>query len=171
MKLWFFLNKFKEATVQVLNIEDPNLDDDVKETPKQLLLPEEYRIFLHKVDKSSMTQMKAEYLSVFTHSHYLLPKIFRSLKKVVVLDDDIIVQRDLSDLWSINLDGKVNGAVQFCSVRLVELKNFLGDKILDETSCAWMSGLNIIDLDRWREQDLSGKFQGLLQEVSFHLFP
>ncbi|XP_031103315.1 probable galacturonosyltransferase 7 isoform X1 [Ipomoea triloba] len=162
MKLWFFLNKYKEATVQVLNIEDPNLDGDVKETPTQLLLPEEYRIFLHKVDKSS-TIKRTEYLSVFTHSHYLLPKIFRSLKKVVVLDDDIIVQRDLSDLWRINLDGKVNGAVQVCSVRLVELKNFLGDKISDEKSCAWMSGLNIIDLDRWRERDLSGKFQGLLQ--------
>ncbi|CAH9102350.1 unnamed protein product [Cuscuta europaea] len=165
MKLWFFENKYKEATVQVLNIEDLNLDnDDNKVFPTQFLLPEEYRIFIHKVDEPSMTQMRTEYISVFSHSHYLLPKIFYSLKKVVVLDDDIIVQRDLTDLWSINLDGKVNGAVQFCSIKLVELKNFLVDKILDEKSCAWVSGLNIIDLVRWREQDLSGKFQRHLQE-------
>ncbi|RAL51992.1 unnamed protein product [Cuscuta campestris] len=164
MKLWFLQNKYNEASVQVLNIEDLNLEDDNKTFLTQFLLPEEYRIFLPKADKSSTTQMRTEYLSVFTHSHYLLPKIFYSLKKVVVLDDDIIVQRDLTDLWSINLGGKVNGAVQFCSIRLVELKNFLADKILDERSCAWMSGLNIIDLVRWREQDLSGKFQRLMQE-------
>ncbi|XP_019162747.1 PREDICTED: probable galacturonosyltransferase 7 isoform X2 [Ipomoea nil] len=165
MKLWFFRNKYKEATVQVLNIEDLHLDDKTKSAPLHLSLPEEYSIFFHNVDKSSMTPMRTEHLSVFSQSHFLLPKIFNSLKKVVVLDDDIIVQRDLSDLWSINLDGKVIGAVQHCSVKLVHLKNFLTDKSFDEKSCAWMSGLNVVDLVRWREQDLSGKFERLVQEL------
>ena len=109
-------------------------------------------------------------MSVFSYSHYLLPKIFRSLKKVVVLDDDIVVQRDLSALWSLDMEGKVNGAVQVCAVRLGQLKSYLGENDLNGNSCTWMSGLNIVDLARWREQDLSETFWKLLQEVSGNSF-
>ena len=30
------------------------------------------------------------------------------------LDDDIVVQRDLAPLWDVDLEGKVNGAVETC---------------------------------------------------------
>ncbi|MCD7462420.1 hypothetical protein HAX54_048506 [Datura stramonium] len=162
MKLWFSRNKYMEATVEVLNIEDHKLKNNKASTSIHLSLPEEYRVSFHKVDRPPTT----EYLSVFSHSHYLLPEIFPSLKKVVVLDDDIIVQRDLSVLWGINMDGKVNGAVQCCSVRLIQLRKLFADKRLDEKSCAWMSGLNVIDLVRWREQDISGRYLKLVTEVS-----
>ncbi|XP_070021169.1 probable galacturonosyltransferase 7 isoform X1 [Nicotiana sylvestris] len=162
MKLWFSRNKYMEATVEVLNIEDVKLDNNKASTSIHLSLPDEYRVSFHKVDKPSTT----EYLSVFSHSHYLLPKIFHSLKKVVVLDDDVIVQRDLSDLWGIDMDGKVNGAVQSCSVRLVQLRKLFGSKRVDETSCAWMSGLNVVDLVRWRERDISGRYLKLVKEMN-----
>ncbi|KAL7169430.1 hypothetical protein ACSBR2_034468 [Camellia fascicularis] len=164
MKLWFFRNTYKEATIQVLNIEELNLNDHEKATPLQLSLAEEFRISFHSVDKPSATGVRTEYLSVFSHSHYLLPKIFPTFKRVVVLDDDIVVQRDLSALWSLDMEGKVNGAVQFCAVRLGQLKSLLGGNISDRNSCAWMSGLNIIDLTRWREQNLTETFQRLVQE-------
>ncbi|XP_049374902.1 probable galacturonosyltransferase 7 isoform X1 [Solanum verrucosum] len=162
MKLWFSRNKYMEATVEVLNIEDHKLENNKASTSIHLSLPEEYRVSFHKVDGPPTT----EYLSVFSHSHYLLPEIFPSLKKVVVLDDDIIVQRDLSVLWGINMDGKVNGAVQCCSVRLIQLQKLFADKRLDETSCAWMSGLNVIDLVRWKEQDISGRYLKLVTEMN-----
>ncbi|XP_055807121.1 probable galacturonosyltransferase 7 isoform X2 [Solanum dulcamara] len=162
MKLWFSRNKYMEATVEVLNIEDHKLENNKASTSIHLSLPEEYRVSFHKVDRPPTT----EYLSVFSHSHYLLPEIFPSLKKVVVLDDDIIVQRDLSVLWGINMDGKVNGAVQCCSVRLIQLQKLFADQRLDETSCAWMSGLNVIDLVRWREQDISGRYLKLVTEMN-----
>ncbi|XP_057477594.1 probable galacturonosyltransferase 7 isoform X2 [Actinidia eriantha] len=164
MKLWFFRSTYKEATIQVLNIEDLNLVDHDKATPLHLSLANEFRISFHNVGKPFRTHIGTEYVSVFSYSHYLLPKIFRSLKKVVVLDDDIVVQRDLSALWSLDMEGKVNGAVQVCAVRLGQLKSYLGENDLNGNSCAWMSGLNIVDLDRWREQDLSETFQRLLQE-------
>ncbi|KAG5550091.1 hypothetical protein RHGRI_015143 [Rhododendron griersonianum] len=164
MKLWFFSNTYKQATVQVLNIEGLNLNDHDKATLSRLSLSEEFRISFHGVDEPSRTRTRTQYMSVFSHSHYLLPEIFHTLKKVVVLDDDIVVQQDLSALWSLDLEGKVNGAVQFCAVRLAQLKNYLGENISDGNSCAWMSGLNIVDLARWREVDLTGTFQRLLQE-------
>ncbi|XP_047336940.1 probable galacturonosyltransferase 7 isoform X2 [Impatiens glandulifera] len=164
MKLWFNkYNSYMEATVRVLNFEDPDLIRRKLSTPLSLSLPEEFRITFNGIDKSK-TSSRTEYISMFSHSHYLLPEIFHPLNKVVVLDDDIVVQRDLSGLWSLNLKGKVNGAVQFCAVRFGQLKSYLGDNIKDETSCSWMSGLNIVDLDRWRKQNLTATFQKLLKE-------
>ncbi|KAM3737994.1 hypothetical protein ACB098_09G099000 [Castanea mollissima] len=121
MKLWFLRNTYKEATVQVLNIEHLKLDSHIKATPLYLSLPEEFRVSFLNVDSPPMAPIRTEYISIFSHSHYLLPEIFQNLKKVVVLDDDVIVQKDLSALWSLNMEGKVNGAVQFCSLRWREL--------------------------------------------------
>ncbi|KAI4353614.1 hypothetical protein L6164_002549 [Bauhinia variegata] len=166
MKLWFLRNNYKEAAVEVLNIEHLDLDNNYKPTPLHLSLPEEFRVSFHNVDNPSIHPIRTEYISIFSHSHYLLPDIFSNLKKVVVLDDDVVVQQDLSALWSLGMGEKVNGAVQCCSVRLGQLKSYLGEKGFSQNSCAWMSGLNIIDLVRWRELDLSQTYRRLIKELS-----
>lgn len=61
---------------------------------------------------------------------------------------------------------KVNGVMLLCTVRLVQLQNYLGQNSFDERSCAGMSGLNTIDLDRWRKLDLTKIFQSLVLKVS-----
>ncbi|XP_075502404.1 putative galacturonosyltransferase 7 isoform X2 [Primulina tabacum] len=166
MKFWYFRNKYKEASVQVLNIEDIKLFDHHKVAPMHLSLPEEYRVSFHRVDELSFSLSRTEYISMFSHSHYLLPKIFRSLEKVVVLEDDVVVQSDLSALWDIDMGEKVNGAVQLCAVKLSQMKNYFSRNTIYENSCAWTSGLNVIDLSRWRAHNISETFQRLVQEMS-----
>ncbi|KAG0473591.1 hypothetical protein HPP92_014928 [Vanilla planifolia] len=165
MKLWFARNSYEEAIIQVLNIEDLNLSNGNELAQKQVSSSEEFRVSIRSTDPLHLLQMKTHYLSTFGHSHFLLPEIFQNLKKVIVLDDDVIVQQDLSDLWNVDLEGKVNGAVSFCELRLVHLKAFLGRNLHDD-SCLWMSGLNIIDLEKWREQNLTAIYQKFLH--SFH---
>lgn len=169
MKVWFFSNTFRDATVQVLNIEDLEMNTQEKGYLFQLSLPEEYRVSFHDVSRPSMSQIVTDYMSSFSHSHYMLPKIFHTLKKVVVLDDDLVVQRDLSALWRLDMDGKVIAAVQFCSLRLGQIKYNLG-KNVDRNACAWLSGFNVIDLVRWRDQAVTETYQRLVQEVSCGLF-
>ncbi|XP_019413157.1 PREDICTED: probable galacturonosyltransferase 7 isoform X2 [Lupinus angustifolius] len=165
MKLWFLRNKYKQAAIQVMDVEHLDLDSR-KGVPLHLSLPEEFRVSFHDVDNPSMSQIRTEYISIFSHSHYLLPDIFKSLNKVVVLDEDVVIQQDLSALWNLQLGEKVNGAVQFCSVRLGSLKSYLGQKGFSPNSCSWMSGLNIIDLVRWRELGLTQTYQRLIKELS-----
>lgn len=166
MKLWFFRNTYKEAAVQVLNIEHLNLDDHDKAALIRMFLPVEFRVSSHSVDNPPTANLRTEYISGFSHTHYLLPHIFENLKRVIVLDDDVVVQRDLSDLWNLNMGGKVNAALQLCSVRLGQLKSYFGENSFDKNSCAWMSGLNVIDLVRWRELDLTETYQKVGQKVS-----
>ncbi|XP_062003655.1 probable galacturonosyltransferase 7 [Rosa rugosa] len=156
MKLWFSRNTYKEAIVQVLNLEE--LDS----RKLYLSLPVEFRVSF-----GIGAEARTEYLSIFSHSHYLLPEIFPNLEKVVVLDEDVVVQQDLSALWSLNMEGKVNAAVQLCSVKLSNLmKRYVGENSFDKTSCAWMSGLNVIDLVKWRELDLTETYRRFVNEVS-----
>ncbi|PIN01034.1 Polygalacturonate 4-alpha-galacturonosyltransferase [Handroanthus impetiginosus] len=166
MKLWFYRNKYGDAAVQVLNIEDLELYNHQKVASLHLSLPEEFRVSFRTVDKMSSTQFRTQYLSMFSHSNYLLPKIFQSLDKVVVLDDDIIVQRDLSALWDLDMAGKVNGAMQSCAVKLVHLKPYPPSSSFNENSCAWTSGINIIDLSRWRTHNLTETYQTLVHQMS-----
>lgn len=167
MKLWFLRNKYKEAAVQVLNVENLDLNRPRKESLVHLSLPEEFRVSIQSVDNSSMSQTRTEYISIFSNSHYLLPDIFSNLEKIVVLDDDVIVQRDLSALWTLSMGGKVNGALQFCSVRLGQLKSYLGVEGFNPNSCTWMSGLNVIDLVRWREFGLTQTYETLMKQVRY----
>ncbi|GMH09788.1 hypothetical protein Nepgr_011629 [Nepenthes gracilis] len=157
MKLWFSRSIFREATVQVLNIEDHDVS--------HLSLPEEFRVSIQNSHKLPKGSHWTEYLSLFSYSHYLLPEIFHNLDRLVIMDDDILVQQDLSPLWSINMEGKVNGAVELCAVRLVQLNSYMGSHSFNKNTCAWMSGLNVVDLVRWRELNLTEVFKRLAQEL------
>ncbi|XP_041996361.1 probable galacturonosyltransferase 7 isoform X2 [Salvia splendens] len=165
MKLWFFRNKYADAAVQVLNIENLKLYNYHKAAPFHLSLPEIFRVSFRRVDKLSSTHFRTQYISMFSESFYFLPEIFPSLEKVVVLSDDVIVQRDLSALWNLDMGEKVNGAVQLCAVKLFDLKSHLLSRKFDENSCAWTSGVNIIDLLTWRVQNLTGRYQRLMDEL------
>lgn len=165
MKLWFLKNTFKDAVIQVLNIEHLNSEYYDKATLSHLTLPVEFRVSFHSSDNAPAIHDRTQYLSIFSHSHYLLPEIFRNLEKVVVLDDDVVVQQDLSALRSLDMAGKVIGAVQICSVRLGQLRSYLGGSSFDKNSCSWMSGLNVIDLVMWRELGISETYWKLVKEV------
>lgn len=105
-------------------------------------------------------------------------QLFPNLDKVVFLDDDIVVQRDLSPLWEIDLGGKVNGAVETCkgddewvmSKRFRNYFNFshpLIAKNLNPDECAWAYGMNIFDLRVWRRTNIRSTYHAWLKEVKF----
>lgn len=104
-------------------------------------------------------------------------QMFPSLNKVVFLDDDIVIQTDLAPLWDIDMNGKVNGAVETCrgedkyvmSKRLKSYLNFSHPLIasnFDPNECAWAYGMNIFDLEQWRNTNISQTYYYWIEEVS-----
>lgn len=166
LKLWFSQHSYKDAVIHVLNVEKHELTSKYDYNMSTMTFSEEFRISVRDNDQLSTVERRIEYISIFGHSHFLLPDIFKNLKKVVVLDDDVVVQKDLSPLWDVDMKGKVVGAVQFCEVRLGQLKRYLGKRNITSDSCIWTSGLNIIDLEKWREVDISTTYQMLRKEVN-----
>nr|GMD51883.1 probable galacturonosyltransferase 13 isoform X2 [Ipomoea batatas] len=118
-----------------------------------------------------------KYISLLNHLRIYLPELFPNLEKVVFLDDDVVIQRDLSPLWDIDLNGKVNGAVETCkgedewvmSKRFRNYFNFshpLIAKTLNPDDCAWAYGMNIFDLSAWRKADIRETYHKWLKENS-----
>ncbi|ONK75775.1 uncharacterized protein A4U43_C03F20420 [Asparagus officinalis] len=102
-------------------------------------------------------------------------ELFPNLNKVVFLDDDVVIQRDLSPLWDVDLSGKVNGAVETCkgedgwvmSKHFKTYFNFSHPLIasnLDPNECAWAYGMNIFDLRAWRKTNIRDAYHYWLKE-------
>ncbi|MXV16169.1 glycosyltransferase family 8 protein [Hufsiella ginkgonis] len=82
------------------------------------------------------------------------------ITKVLYLDVDMIVVKDVSELWTIDLEGKVIGGVpdraQVVSNPWGGIRNYkeLG---LDEQTKYFNSGMLLMDPVQWREQDITAK--------------
>lgn len=124
---------------------------------------------------SKLQARSPKYISLLNHLRIYLPELFPHLDKVVFLDDDVVVQRDLSPLWNIDLGGKVNGAVQTCegddewvmSKRFKNYFNFSHPLIaenLNPDDCAWAYGMNVFDLQAWRKTNIRETYHSWLKE-------
>ncbi|KAL8510523.1 hypothetical protein ACS0TY_017371 [Phlomoides rotata] len=128
-----------------------------------------------KVIAAKLQALSPKYNSLMNHIRINLPELFPSLEKLVFLDDDVVVQTDLSPLWDIDMNGKVNGAVETCrgddkyvmSKRLKSYLNFshpLISKNFDPNECAWAYGMNIFDLEAWRRTNISQTYHYWIEE-------
>ncbi|XP_023520434.1 probable galacturonosyltransferase 12 isoform X1 [Cucurbita pepo subsp. pepo] len=124
---------------------------------------------------SKLQALSPKYNSVMNHIRIHLPELFPSLKKVVFLDDDIVIQTDLSPLWDIDMNGKVNGAVETCrgddkfvmAKRFKSYLNFSHPLIAENfhpNECAWAYGMNIFDLEAWRKTNISLTYHHWLEQ-------
>lgn len=169
MKNFFTRGSYREATIRVLNFDELYHMNDHYNLRSQLTISEEFRISFLNTEQPSSALTRTDYISVFGHSHFLLPDIFSDLTKVVVLDDDVVIQQDLSSLWNLDLQGKVIAAVEYCGVKLGQLKTYFDGRQYDTSHCAWMSGMNVIDLESWRQHNITGVYQqlaGVHQELN-----
>ncbi|KAG6536237.1 probable galacturonosyltransferase 9 [Zingiber officinale] len=103
-------------------------------------------------------------LSLLHYLRFYLPQMFPKLRRIVLLEDDVVVQKDLAGLWSVDLDGRVNGAVETCFGvfkrynRYLNFSNPLVQRQFSSRACAWAYGVNVFDLDAWRKERLTEQF-------------
>ncbi|KAE9591550.1 hypothetical protein Lal_00039112 [Lupinus albus] len=165
MRMWFLVNPPGKATIQVQNIEDFTwLNSSYSPVLKQLNSPDmiDYYFKAHRASSdSNLKYRNPKYLSILNHLRFYLPEIFPKLNKVLFLDDDIVVQKDLTGLWSVDLKGNVNGAVETCGEsfhrfdRYLNFSNPLIAKNFDPRACGWAYGMNIFDLVEWKRQNIT----------------
>ncbi|MFS8023757.1 putative polygalacturonate 4-alpha-galacturonosyltransferase [Helianthus anomalus] len=166
MRMWFLTNPPRKATIQVQNIDEFSwLNASYSPVLKQLASQNmiDYYFKTHKAveSDSNLKFRNPKYLSMMNHLRFYLPEIFPKLSKVVFLDDDIVVQKDLSGLWSVDLKGKVNGAVETCGEnfhrfdRYLNFSNPIIAKNFDPRACGWAYGMNVFDLDEWKKQNIT----------------
>lgn len=155
--MWFILNPPGKATIQIQSIDNfERLSSKYGSTLRQ------------------QNTHDPRYNSALNHLRFYLPDIFPMLDKIVLLDHDVVVQRDLTGLWSVDMKGKVNGAVETCrkgdySFRKMDMFINFSDpfvaKKFDANACTWAFGMNLFDLGLWRRRNISGLYHKYLQLV------
>ncbi|XP_041027282.1 probable galacturonosyltransferase 4 isoform X2 [Juglans microcarpa x Juglans regia] len=168
MRMWFLVNPPGKATVQVQNIEEFTwLNSSYSPVLKQLGSPSmiDYYFRAHRANSDvNLKYRNPKYLSILNHIRFYLPEIFPKLNKVLFLDDDVVVQKDLTALWSLDLKGNVNGAVETCGEsfhrfdRYLNFSNPLISKNFDPHACGWAYGMNVFDLEEWKRQNITGVY-------------
>ncbi|CAN4111665.1 unnamed protein product [Withania somnifera] len=170
MNMWFLLNPPGKATIHVENIDEFKwLNSSYCPVLRQLesaAMKEYYFKAGHpntlSAGSSNLKYRNPKYLSMLNHLRFYLPQVYPKLDKILFLDDDIVVQKDLTGLWSVDLHGKVNGAVETCGQsfhRFDKYLNFSNPHIarnFDPNACGWAYGMNMFDLKEWKKRDITG---------------
>ncbi|XP_074277951.1 hexosyltransferase GAUT11-like [Silene latifolia] len=173
METWFLTNDFKGATIEVQNIEEFTwLNATYSPVVRQLLDPDS-RAYYFSGSQDFASELKfrnPKYLSLLNHLRFYIPDIYPELEKVVFLDDDVVVQKDLTPLFSLELHGNVNGAVETCLEafhRFYKYLNFSNPAIsskFDPQACGWAFGMNIFDLVSWRKENVTGRYHYWMEQ-------
>ncbi|KAL1563212.1 polygalacturonate 4-alpha-galacturonosyltransferase [Salvia divinorum] len=64
-------------------------------------------------DVNNMKHRNPKYLLMLNHLRFYLPELYLKLHKILFLDDDVVVEKDLAALWKIDLDGKEKCTEQY----------------------------------------------------------
>ncbi|KAH1248360.1 putative galacturonosyltransferase 3 [Glycine max] len=170
MRMWFLINPPSKATIEVQNVDDFKwLNSSYCSVLRQLesaRIKEYYFKANHpsslSVGSDNLKYRNPKYLSMLNHLRFYLPEVYPKLNRILFLDDDIVVQRDLTPLWSIDLKGMVNGAVETCKEsfhRFDKYLNFSNPLISNNFSpeaCGWAFGMNMFDLKEWKKRNITG---------------
>ncbi|CAI7907308.1 unnamed protein product [Closterium sp. NIES-54] len=111
MKSWFLFNPPKEATIEVQSVDDFTWLNSSYCPVLRQLESASMKDYYFKTGQQTETAGGAtanlkyrnpKYLSMLNHLRFYLPEVFPKLDKVLFLDDDIVVQKDLTPLWDVS---------------------------------------------------------------------
>jgi lipopolysaccharide biosynthesis glycosyltransferase len=115
-----------------------------------------------KIPLDSSTFPTTTYMRVF--APLIVPD---SVHRLIYLDVDMIVRKDISQLWNTPLQGKTIGAVidlaEVVSCSWSGISNYkeLG---LDPDTKYFNAGLMVVDVTRWKERDVINRFMTCMHE-------
>ncbi|KAK2983912.1 hypothetical protein RJ640_000931 [Escallonia rubra] len=167
MQAWFLSNDFKGSMVEVQNVEDLTwLNASYSPVVKQLAEEDSWAYYFKgSADINVEPKFRnPKYISLLNHLRFYIPEIYPQLEKVVFLDDDVVVQKDLTTLFSLDLHGNANGAVETCLeafhryYKYLNFSNSIISSKIDPQACGWAFGMNIFDLVAWRKANVTGRY-------------
>ncbi|WOL11112.1 putative galacturonosyltransferase 15 [Canna indica] len=189
MHAWFALYPVLPAVVEVRGLHQfdfaPDINAVIMDTAEELRQSSYAYRYYRGADEEyrRLLALKPSTFSLLNYMRIHLPELFPKLEKVIFVDDDVVVQRDLTSLWYLDLRGHVMGAVSdsLCDGKTFsDYLNFSNPMLtspslgLERDQCAWLEGLNIFDLQAWRKNNFTRTYQQWLKlnrQSGFSLWP
>ena len=166
MSTWFLINDFKGCTVEVHCIDEFSWLNAASSSLVRRLSEMETKGSSGglKTQEREIKFHNPKFVSLLNHLRFYIPQILPNLEKVVFLDDDVVVQKDLTQLFSIELHGNVIGAVETCLESFHRYHKYLNfsqpiiSSKIDPHTCGWAFGMNIFDLIAWRKANATSLY-------------
>ncbi len=92
----------------------------------------------------------------YTYARIMLPNLL-SDKRVLYLDTDLVVMKDLQDLFMTDLQGHALGATGIERLENSKEKNFFSSIGIKQDAKYFNAGVILFDLEKWRQFDLVKK--------------
>lgn len=152
MKVWFRMSPPNNVSyIEVKSIDDYSfIKPSYVPLLQQLEADNQYRFIKYRI--------------MLKHLRFYLPQMFPKLHKILLLDDDVVVQKDLTHLFEMDMEGNVNAAVETCTESFNHYSHHMNfshpliKKKFDPETCAWAYGMNMFDLDMWRKEKCTEEY-------------
>lgn len=120
---------------------------------------------LSKIEKKLVVR---DYYSITTYYRIFISEMFKQYDKVVYLDADTILLKDVADLYKYNLGNNYVGAVSDYAVPHTEIFGTYVENVLGISKSAYFNaGVLLINAKAFRQKELKKKFVDLLNTYSF----
>ena len=125
---------------------------------EKTLFPFKAKYTLHpiKFDSEALNHIAGLHGNTFCYSRLFLGNIL-NVNRVLYLDSDLLITKDLTNLFYTSMEGCVVGVAGVRELRYALDKDMLLAYGHDASSKYFNSGVMLIDLDRWRKQDIFEK--------------
>lgn len=132
----------------------------------------EFTIFFVNVSlKLQQLAIKLDVRDYYTSSTYyriFLPELFPLIKKAIYIDSDIVLRNDIANLFNIDLEKNLLGAIPDASVQLFpEFAQYVETVIRMPHEEYFNAGVLVMDFERLRKFKLERKAIDLLSHVTF----
>ncbi len=111
------------------------------------------------------------HFTIETYYRFFLPQIFPNLDKVLYLDADTMIMKDISPLFNIDINGYYLGVTHDCEI--VRASNFIGTKYSNyfiktlnvDLSNYFQAGVMLVNLKKMREDNITDKLLDALERI------
>lgn len=108
--------------------------------------------------------------SLMTYARFLMGTLLDGIDKVIYIDVDFLVLKDLQELWNRDMQGKIAWACQDISIPFLDGETPLPVSENEKNWPYFNAGFLVIDLKKWRETSIEKKSLelGLMNQSGLH---
>ena len=155
-----FENKSTEKVIKVYLI-DVGISDSNINKLRKISNTYKFKLEISRFDSETFNNFETRsHISNAAYYKISIPDLYPNLEKVLFLDCDLIVKKDIEELWNINVESVYLAAVEN------PLFNRYDELFLPEGTITFNSGIMLINLAKWREDNISQKVTKFLEENS-----
>lgn len=105
---------------------------------------------------------KIGYLPKTAYFRLMIPELFSKFEKVIYLDIDVLVLKDLTNLWNVDMEDKLCLACECFYASDHRGRHNFRKMSLDEDSPYFNSGVLVIDVQKWRKYQVRERVNDVL---------